>query len=62
MCNLPRRHDNWLIVGTDGNGNRQRVRYLFYSRRNAIKRFRETHNCIGKHGVIEAVIPQFSWY
>lgn len=33
-----------------------------YTRREAIKRFRETYDCVGKRNVIEAVIPQFGWY
>ncbi|MBV6540723.1 hypothetical protein HT667_04470 [Ursidibacter maritimus] len=62
MNTIPRRHNNWLIIGRDNNGKRHKERFLFYSRRDAIRLFREKHNCVGKHGAIETVIPQFGWY
>lgn len=57
-----RHHNNWIIIGRDCNGKRHKERFLYYSRRDAIKQFREKHNCVGKRGVIESVIPQFGWY
>lgn len=62
MNTTPRRHNNWLITGKDGNGVMQKERFLYYSRRNAIKRFREKYHCVGKRNVIESVTPQFGWY
>lgn len=62
MNNAPRGHDNWWIYGKDANGTQRKLHCLYYTRREAIKRFRETYDCVGKHNVIEAVIPQFGWY
>ncbi|MFC1040769.1 hypothetical protein ACFGWM_03385 [Pasteurella multocida] len=62
MQTTPSGHNCWIIIGRDGNGVLKKCRYLYYSRRDAIKRFRNEYNCVGKHGVIESVIPQFGWY
>ncbi|WP_409499850.1 hypothetical protein ACJ7Z2_07410 [Mannheimia glucosida] len=62
MSMTPRRQNCWIVTGKDENGILQKCRYLYYSRREAVKRFREQFNCVGKHGVIESVTPQFGWY
>lgn len=62
MNNLPKRHDNWIVYGKDSEGNTQKLRCLFYSRKEAIKCFRETYNVVGKHNVIDSIVPQFGWY
>lgn len=55
-------HNYWIITGKDSDGMVKKCRYLYYNRREAIKRFREENNCVGKHGVIHSVVPQFGWY
>ena len=59
MNNLPKRHDNWIVYGKDSEGNTRQLRCLYYSRKEAIKRFRETYNVVGKHNVIDSIGPQF---
>ncbi|OOS00901.1 hypothetical protein B0187_00995 [Haemophilus paracuniculus] len=61
MQTVPRGHDCWIIIGKDDNGIQKEAHFLHYTRREAIQRFREMYNCIGKHGVILSVIPKFKW-
>lgn len=60
--NTTNRHNSWIITGKDGKGEWRKERFLYYSRRAAIKQFREKHHCVGKHGVIASVVPQSGWY